>query len=99
MSWVMNEPEMLSTASGDLATVGSSMAAQNAAAAVPTTGVVPPAADAVSNLVAARFLVQAQKYQAIAAMAEQIHSQVVSTLQGNAGAYTTAETNNALFAR
>jgi PE family len=94
MSWVTSEPEMLSAASGDLAGVGSEMAAQNAVAAVPTNGVLPPAADVVSNLVAAQFLVQAQKYQTLAAMAEEIHSQVVSTLQGSASAYTNTEAAN-----
>ncbi|MGH3970920.1 MAG: PE family protein [Mycobacterium sp.] len=95
MSFVMGEPEMLSAASGDLAGVGSVMAASNKAAAVPTTGVVPPAMDAVSNIVAAQFALHAQKYQAIAAMAEQLHSQVVSNLATNANVYAAAEAANA----
>jgi hypothetical protein len=98
MSWVTSEPEMLSAASGDLAGVGAAMAAQNKVAAGPTTGVVSPAADVVSNLVAAQFAVQAQKYQALAAMAEQIHSQVVSNLQGSSSCYAAAEAANALAA-
>ena len=99
MSWVTSEPEMLSAASGDLAGVGSTMAAQNAVAAVSTNGVLSPAADVVSHLVAAQFLVQSQKYHALAAMAEHIHNQVVSNLQGSASAYTTAEARNAAIAR
>lgn len=98
MSWVTSEPEMLSAASGDLAGVGAMMAAQNEVAAVPTNGVVPPAADVVSNLVAAQFVVQAQRYQALAEMAQQIHAQVVNTMQGGAGAYATAEDANAVAA-
>lgn len=98
MSWVTSEPEMLSAASGDLAGVGSAMAAQNKIAAGPTTAVAPPAADVVSNLVAAQFAMQAQKYQALAAMAEQIHIQVVNNLQGSAGCYSAAEAANALAA-
>ena len=98
MSWVTSEPEMLTAASGNLAGVGSTMAAQNAVAAVPTTGVMPPAADVVSNLVAAQFLVQAQKYQALAALAQQIHTQVVNTLQGSASAYANTESANAAIA-
>lgn len=98
MSWVTSESDMLSAASGDLAGVGSMMAAQNEVAAVPTNGVVPPAADVVSSLVAAQFLAQAQKYQELAAMAEQIHAQVVNTLQGSAGAYSTAEAANTVAA-
>lgn len=94
MSWVTSEPEMLAAASGDLAGVGSTMAAQNAVAAGPTTGVMPPAADAVSNLVAAQFAVHAQQYQELAALAQQIHGQIVNTLQGSGGSYAATEVAN-----
>ena len=55
MSFVTTQPEMLSFAAGDLQSIGSAMAAGNTAAAAPTTGVVPAAADEVSALTAAQF--------------------------------------------
>ena len=54
MSFVTTEPEMLIAAAGDLQGIGSTMSAQNVAAAAPTTGVVPAAADEVSALTAAQ---------------------------------------------
>ncbi len=44
------QPEMLAAAAGELRSLGATLKASNAAAAVPTTGVVPPAADEVSLL-------------------------------------------------
>ena len=40
MTFVTTHPELLSTAAGQLAGIGSELAAQNAAAMAPTTGVV-----------------------------------------------------------
>ncbi|MGH3849334.1 MAG: PE family protein, partial [Pseudonocardiaceae bacterium] len=50
MSFVTTHPEALALAAGQLQGIGTAMAAQNAAAAAPTTGVVPAAADAVSAM-------------------------------------------------
>jgi PE family protein len=47
---VTTRPEMLSAAAGKLLGIGSAIAVQNAAAAGPTGGVVPAAADEVSTL-------------------------------------------------
>ena len=44
MSYVTTQPEALASAAGTLQGIGSAMSAQNAAAAAPTTGVVPAAA-------------------------------------------------------
>ncbi len=49
MSFVTTQPEALSVAAANLTGIGSALAAQNAAAAVPTTGVVPAAADKASG--------------------------------------------------
>ena len=49
------------------------LSAQNAAAAAPTTGVVPAAADEVSALTATQFAAHAQMYQAVSAQATTIH--------------------------
>ncbi|TXB92288.1 PE family protein, partial [Mycobacterium tuberculosis] len=45
MSFVMAYPEMLAAAADTLQSIGATTVASNAAAAAPTTGVVPPAAD------------------------------------------------------
>ena len=50
MSFVTTQPEALAAAAGSLQGIGSALSAQNAAAAAPTTGVVPAAADEVSAL-------------------------------------------------
>ena len=65
MSFVTTLPEMLASAAGDLQSIGSAVAAGNMAAAAPTTGVVPAAADEVSALTAAHFAAHADLYQAI----------------------------------
>lgn len=65
MTFVTTQPEMLTTAAGQLQSIGSAMSAQNDAAATPTTGVVPAAADEVSALTAAQFATHASMYQAI----------------------------------
>ena len=67
MSFVVTQPEALSAAATSLACAGTMISAQNSAAAAPTTGVLPAAADDVSALTAAQFAVHAQMYQAISA--------------------------------
>ncbi|MDT5259893.1 MAG: hypothetical protein QOD10_4973 [Mycobacterium sp.] len=56
MSLVIVAPEMLTAAATDLGSIGSTVSAANAAAAVPTTAVLTAAGDAVSAAVAALFL-------------------------------------------
>jgi hypothetical protein len=70
MSYVTTQPEALSATAANLAGIGATMSAQNSAAAAPTTGVVPAAADQVSALAATQFAVHAQMYQAISAQAD-----------------------------
>ncbi len=95
MSFVTAQPEMLAAAAGDLQGIGASMSAENVAAAAPTTGVVPAAADEVSALTAAQFAAHAQMYQAISAQAAAIHEMFVSTLATSAGSYAATEAANA----
>ena len=99
MSFVTTQPEMLAFAAGDLQGIGSAMAAGNMAAAAPTTGVVPAAADEVSALTAAQFAAHAQMYQAIGAQATAIHELFVNTLGTSAGSYAATEAANAVAAR
>jgi hypothetical protein len=99
MLYVTTQPEALSATAVTLAGVGASMSAENAAAAAPTTSVVPAAADDVSVLTATQFAVHAQMYQAISAQAEAIHQQFVSALRSSASSYAATEAANALSAR
>ncbi|MGA7054844.1 MAG: PE family protein [Mycobacterium sp.] len=99
MSFVTTQPEMLSSAAGYLASVGSAFTARNAAAAAPTVGVVPAAADEVSAVTAARFAMHAQMYQAVSTQAAAIHDQFVAMLGSSAASYAATEATNALAAR
>jgi hypothetical protein len=95
MSFVTARPELLIAAAGDLLSIGIAVGAGNAAAAAPTTGVVPAAADEVSALTAAQFTVHAAMYQAVSAQAAAVHDEFVRTLGASAGSYAAAESANA----
>ena len=99
MSFVTTQPEQLTAAAGELSGIGSQMNAQNVAAAAPTTGVVPAAADEVSALTAAQFAAHAQMYQAMSAQAAAIHEMFVNTLKTSAESYAATEAANAAAAR
>lgn len=99
MAFVNTEPELLLAAAGSLETIGAGMNAGNAAAAGPTTAVVPAAADEVSALTAAQFSAHAQTYQAVAAQAAAVHEAFVNTLRTNAAAYAGAEAANEVASR
>jgi hypothetical protein len=88
----------LTAAAENLQGIGSSLTAQNAASAAPTTGVLPAAADEVSALTAAQFATHAQMYQAISAQAAVIHEMFVNTLGISAGSYAATEAANAIAA-
>ena len=98
MSFVTTQPEALNSAATVLGGIGSSLNAQNAAVAAPTTGVVPAAADEVSALTAAQFAAHAQLYQAVAAQAAAIHEQFVNTLATSSASYAATEAANAAAA-
>lgn len=98
MSFVTIQPEILDAAAGNMRGIGAVMSAQNAAAAGPTTGIVPAAADEVSALTAMRFAAHAQLYQAIVAQAGVIHEMFVNALSTSAGSYAATEAANAIVA-
>jgi PE family len=98
MSYVTTQPEALAQAAGALQTIGAALSAQNAAAAAPTTGLVPAAADEVSALTAARFVMHAQIYQQVSAQAAAIHESFVNTLSISSGSYADTEAANAIAA-
>ncbi len=95
MSFVIAVPELVTTAASNLAEIGSALTAVNAAAALPTTGIVAAAADEVSAAIAALFGAHAQAFQAISAQAAAFHDQFVQTLSRGAGSYASAESANA----
>lgn len=77
-----------------MANLGSTISAANAAASIPTTGVLAAGADDVSAAIAALFGAHAQAYQTISAQAATFHAQFVQTLSAGAGAYANAEAAN-----
>jgi hypothetical protein len=98
VSFVTTHPEALASAATGLQSIGAAVAAENTAAAAPTTGVVPAAADEVSALTAAQFAAHAVLYQEVSAQATAIHELFVSTLGTSAGSYAAAEVANAAAA-
>ena len=98
MSFVTTRPEALVAAASSLEGLGSSMTAQNTAAATPTVAVAPAAADPVSALQAALFSAYGNLYQSVSAQAAAIHQALVNTLGTNAGSYGMTEMANQVAA-
>jgi hypothetical protein len=96
MSFVNTQPEMLAMAASNLEGIGSAVSAGNAAAAAPTTGVVPAAADEVSALTASQFATHAAMYQAVSAQAAAIHDLFVAAMETSAWSYAATEAANAI---
>jgi hypothetical protein len=96
MSFVSIVPEILSNAADNLQSVCLRLQAQNTAAAVPTTGLIPPASDEVSALTAMQFATHARAYQAVTAQATAIHQIFVTMLADGADSYATTEAANAV---
>ncbi|WP_459758505.1 PE family protein, partial [Mycobacterium riyadhense] len=94
MSYVLAELDMLAAATGDMAGIGSSLSAANAAAAASTTGVLAAGGDEVSAAIAALFSSHAQQYQVLSAQATEFHAQFVQALNNAGGAYAAAEAAN-----
>jgi hypothetical protein len=95
MSFVNAQPQMLVVAAGNLQDIGAAVTAGNAAAAVPTTGVV-PAADQVSALTATQFAAHAAMYQAVSTQPAAIHAMFVNALATSAASYAATEAANAI---
>ena len=95
MSFVRVYPEELSAAADQLQSITAAFSAGNAAAAGPTTAVVPAAADEVSALTAARFAVHGERYQTLSAQAVAIHQLLAATLAVAAGSYAATEAASA----
>ena len=98
MSFVTTQPEALAASASTLQGVGSAVGTASTAAAVPTTAIVPAAADEVSATAAAQFAAHAQLYQAVSAQAAAVHEMFVNTLATSAGSYAATEAANAAAA-
>jgi PE family len=93
VSFLFAAPEELVAAASNVAGIGSTLSTANAAASVPTTGVVASAADQVSAQVAALFSEHGLGYQQVSAQIAKFHEQFVQTLSAGANAYAAAEAN------
>ena len=94
MSFVITAPETLTAAASDLDNLGSMISEAHAAAANPTTGLLPAAADEVSTEIAALFGAHAQEFHAVSAQAAAFHAEFVQALKGGAGSYAATEAAN-----
>ncbi|HTQ20827.1 PE family protein, partial [Mycobacterium sp.] len=95
MSFLTTVPQVITNAANDLASLGSTISEANAAASGATTGLLPAAADEVSEAIAALFTGHGQTYQALGAEVAQFHDQFVQLMSGSALQYATAEAANA----
>ena len=95
MSFLTTIPAELSAAAAQLEAIGTSLTAQNAAVAAPTTSLAPAAADPVSTLQAGIFSTYGTLYQQLAAEAQSIQQQFVQTLGLSSGTYSATEAANA----
>lgn len=95
MSYVFATPEWVAAAATDLASIGSTINAASAAAAMPTSAVMAAGADDVSALIAALFGAHAQAYQQLSAQAAMFHEQFVQLMTSGANLYAGAEAANA----
>lgn len=95
MSYVVATPELLVTAAGDVAEIGSAVTAANAAAANSTTSLLAAGSDEVSTRIAALFGVHDLECQAVIAQAAQSHERFVRTMAATASSYVITEIANA----
>jgi|GEM_PF-612272 len=95
MSFVTAAPDLVEAAAQDLAGIRSSLMEASASVAVPTTGVVPAAADEVSAGVAALFGNFGKEFQAVSAQAQAFHAEFVNAMNAGAAAYASTEAANA----
>ncbi|WP_142400919.1 PE family protein, partial [Mycobacterium marinum] len=94
MSYLIAAPDLMAHATTELSSIGSALTAANAAAAVPTTGVLAAGADDVSAAVASLFAGHAQAYQSLGGQVAAFHQQFLEGLRGASGAYAAAEAAN-----
>lgn len=91
VSQLIVAPEWLVSAAGDLQEIDSALTAANAAAVVPTTGLLAAGADEVSAAVATLFAAHGREFEALSRQAGAFHAQFVQALNSGAGGYIAAE--------
>lgn len=94
MSLLNIAPDIVSAASRNLESLGTDLRAAAAAAASPTTAVLAPAVDEVSEAITALFGTHAQEFQAVSARAAAFHDQFVTLLNSGVAQYVRAEVAN-----
>jgi hypothetical protein len=95
MSSLVAAPEAMVSAASNITGIGSTLSAASAAAAIPTTGVLAPAADGVSAEIAAFFSEHGLGYQQVSAQVSAFHDKFVGALTAGANAYAATEANAA----
>ncbi|EFD60327.1 predicted protein [Mycobacterium tuberculosis EAS054] len=91
MSFVIAAPEVIAAAATDLASLGSSISAANAAAAANTTALMAAGADEVSTAIAALFGAHGQAYPGAQRPSAGVSCPVAQALTSGGGAYAAAE--------
>jgi hypothetical protein len=91
MTSLITEPQLITTAAADAAEIGSTISAAKAAAAGPTTSLVPAAEDEVSALTASLFGAYGRDCQALLQQATVFHDQFAAALAAAGKAYAGAE--------
>ncbi|MCV7088928.1 PE family protein, partial [Mycobacterium interjectum] len=94
MSFVLTAPEALGAAASDLAGIGTTLSAAQAAAAASTTRMLAAGADEVSVAVASLFSSHALDFHALGVQAAAFHDQFVQTLSAGGASYVSAEAAN-----
>ncbi len=94
MSFLIASSELLASAATGLADIGTTISAANGAASPATTGMMPAAADEVSQAIAALFSGHGRQFQALSAKVALFHDEFVRTLTGSAASYGGAEAAN-----
>lgn len=94
--FVNTSPAAMLATAGELQGLGSTMTATNGAVAAPTTGVLPPAADPTSALLALSFATHGGVYQAAGGVATAVNEMFVTTMGVGAGSYEATEALNVL---
>src|SRR5262249_5317583 len=87
MAFLIAAPGAVMSAAAEVATIGSTLNAANAAAAARTTNLLAAAEDDVSMAIAALFDSHAQAYQALSAQASAFHAQFLQALTAGASSY------------
>jgi hypothetical protein len=95
MTSLLTQPQLITTAAGDVEEIRSAIGAAKAAVAGPTAGLVAAAQDEVSAATAKLFGAYAQEYQSILARAAAFHEEFAATLASAGKAYAATEAANA----